>query len=179
MAIKNVIVLSGTPHANGNTAALLKAFLKGLKKGKKLSVEIVETYRLKVAPVLEAEFTGKKAKADDADTLLPKMLAADLIVLASPLYFWGISAQLKKVWERLYGTDYAKLKGKTLAIIATGGGEDKKDSGADLVETQFKNICAYTGMRFKGLTFACSDPAPVAKNKKALALAEKAGAKIK
>lgn len=176
--MKNAIVLSGTPHPKGNTAALLAAFLKGLKKGNKWSVKIVEAYGLKIAPVMESEYTGKKSKKDAMAPLFEEILNADLIVLATPIYYWGMAAQLKKVWERLFETDYARYKGKSLAIIATGGGDSKKDSGADLVEAQFKNICDYMGMRFKGLIFASSQT-PVSKNKKALAQAEKAGARIK
>ena len=55
--------------------------------------------------------------------------------------------------------------------------QDKKDSGADLIEAQYKNICAFMGMRFVGLCFASSEKQPVSKNKKALATAQALGKK--
>lgn len=178
--MKNIVVLQGSPHPNGNTATLTKAFLKGLKRGRRLNVAIFEAYGIKAAPLLQDAYRGlKKPRTDEGDAVVAAMMAADLIVLATPIYYWGMAGQLKVLWERLHAEDSALLKGKQLAIIATGGGEDKADSGANLVEQQFRNVCAYAKMKFKGLIFASSEPAPVSKNKKALLLAEKAGARIR
>jgi len=174
-----IIVLQGSPHRDGNTVALTQAFLKGVKRGRRVQIDIVDAYGVKAAPILQEAYDGRTApRKDAADAVVELVLAADAIVLATPVYYWGISAQLKLLWERLHAADARLLRGKQLAIVATGGGESKADSGADLIETQFRNAARYLKMKFKGLCFASSDPEPVAKNKKVLAAAERAGKRV-
>lgn len=177
--MKKIIVLQGSPHRDGSTVALTKAFLKGVKRGRRVQIDVIDAYAVKAAPILQEAYDGRKApRKDAADAVVAKVFAADAIILATPVYYWGISAQLKLLWERLHAGDASLLKGKELAVVATGGGENKADSGADLIETQFRNAAGYLKMKFKGLLFVSSEPEPVAKNKKSLAAAERAGRRI-
>ena len=108
--MKNVIIIAGSPRVGGNTEALVKEFARGAKEaGNKVSV--VSLAKDKVAPCTGCYVCqspspkgsgapGKCWQKDKADAILKKMQKADVIVFASPVYFYSISAQLKALFDR-------------------------------------------------------------------------------
>ena len=87
---------------------------------------------------------------------MKKMALADVIVMATPLYFFGPSAQLKLVFDRMFSlykwdneadTMKTPLKGKTLVLIASA----YENVGLDALEKPFEITADYTGMKFKSL----------------------------
>ena len=100
---KILIITSG--RANGNTARLCEAFAKGAQEAGH-QVETVSLIQLKVGGCLGCNACryGKPCvQKDDFAGLIPKIEEADLLVFASPLYYWTITARLKAFIERLYG----------------------------------------------------------------------------
>ncbi|MGD0818283.1 MAG: flavodoxin family protein, partial [Methanomassiliicoccales archaeon] len=97
-----VLAILGSPHTRGNTAALLDAFLKGAKD------EGAETIMLNVTKLdisgcnacNECQDTGRCVIPDDMAKVYEAIERADAIVLATPLYFSGMSSQLKRVIDR-------------------------------------------------------------------------------
>jgi multimeric flavodoxin WrbA len=88
--------------------------------------------------------------------VLGKILAADVIVVATPLYFFSASAQIKLIFDRMFslykwdnaaGTMETPLKGKTLAVMASAF----EDVGLDALEKPFKLTAHYTDMKFESL----------------------------
>lgn len=76
----------------------------------------------------EYDREASAAATDDAATIIAKMKASDVIVLASPTYFYNMTAQLKALIDRIYG--YAKdLKDKEFFYIATS--TDRSDESTD------------------------------------------------
>jgi len=159
---KNILILSGSPKKNGNTAALVEWFTEGaVSKGAK--VELIHT------AFLQYKFQGctscrlcQKQEAyecvidDDANLALRKMASADVIVMATPLYFFAASAQLKIIidrmfslykWDNAAGTMKTALSGKTLVLLASA----YEDVGLDVLEKPFALTAKYTGMKFKSL----------------------------
>jgi len=159
---KHILILSGSPKKNGNTAALVEWVTEGAGSQGAL-VERVD------AAFLRFKFPGctscracQKNEAyecvidDDVASVLKKMAAADVIVMATPLYFFAASAQLKIVMDRMFslykwdnaaGTMKTVLKGKTLALIASA----YEDIGLDALEKPFRLTADYTGMPFLSL----------------------------
>ena len=103
---KTILILNGSPRKNGNTSALVEAFARGAEEGGS-----------KVVPVLLGDMTihgckgcfggGKNpdspcVQKDDMEKLYPVYRQADVVVLASPLYYWSISGQLKTAFDRLF-----------------------------------------------------------------------------
>jgi multimeric flavodoxin WrbA len=93
---------------------------------------------------------------DDARPVLTKMVEADVILMATPLYFFAASAQLKVIMDRMFSlykwdneSDLftSPLKGKTLALVASAYESD----GLDALEKPFKMTADYTEMKFKSL----------------------------
>ncbi|MDD5136535.1 MAG: flavodoxin family protein [Candidatus Omnitrophica bacterium] len=162
MANKKILILSGSPKKNGNTAALVGWFSEGARS-KGAEVEIVETAFLKYKSSGCASCrTCQEIEEyecvidDDAKSVLKKMVHADMIVMATPLYFFGPSAQVKIVFDRMFSlykwdnkadTMKTPLKGKTLVLIASA----YESAGLAALEEPFKMTAGYTGMQFKSL----------------------------
>jgi multimeric flavodoxin WrbA len=105
---------------------------------------------------------------DDMAILYPLIKGADTLVLSTPVYWWGISAQLKTFIDRWYALDEDTFKGKKLYLIATGE-DEAEGSGYRLIQEQFQEICSYLHMDFAGYLPIQADKAkPVSSNQPAL-----------
>ena len=100
---KNILILSGSPRKGGNSDTLCDEFMRGAQEAGH-SVEKICVQGKKVAPCLACYYckdhAGECVIKDNMKEILDKMLAADVIVLSSPVYFYSISAQLKAVIDR-------------------------------------------------------------------------------
>lgn len=101
----NILVLSGSPRKGGNTDLLVEAFVKGASQ--KHHVEVVSVRDYKVNPCMgcNACFVSKDntcVQKDDMALIYEKMAHANMLVIASPVYFYGLSAQLKAVIDRCH-----------------------------------------------------------------------------
>ena len=121
-----ILVLCGSPHKNGTTNQLADALISGID-GSRHEVEKVWIGQKKIAPCLGCEHCrhsgGDCIQKDDMQALLPSVLAADVIVFASPIYYFGFSAQMKAAIDRFYAVN-GQLKQQTekKAILLTAGG---------------------------------------------------------
>ena len=100
---KRVLILSGSPRKGGNSDTLCDQFAKGAEQAGH-QVEKIWIQGKKIAPCLGCYYckthSGECAVKDDMREVLDKMMAADVLVLSSPVYFYSISAQLKAVIDR-------------------------------------------------------------------------------
>ena len=159
---KQILVLSGSPKKNGNTAILVRWFAEGARsRGAK--VDVVNTAFLKYKStgctscrVCQSIKKYECVIDDEVKPVLAKILKSDIVVMATPLYFFGPSAQLKLVFDRMFSlykwdneadTMTSPLKAKMLVLIASA----YEDVGLKELEAPFKIIADYTGMKFKSL----------------------------
>lgn len=102
--MKKILIVSGGGRPNGNTAQLVNAFMNGAKDaGHK--TELLSLHKWKVNGCLGCNLCryGKPCiQKDDFNAIVPKINEADLIVFASPLYFWTLSSKIKAFIERFY-----------------------------------------------------------------------------
>jgi multimeric flavodoxin WrbA len=129
-----VLGILGSPRRGGNSETLLKALLQGAAAGG-AEVEEVLLRNLKISPCLEIYHCFKDGTCpikDDMQELYGKLLAADVVVLATPVFFYGVSAQAKTMidrtqalWARRYvmKQDFpgGHRQGVLLAVGATRG----------------------------------------------------------
>ena len=97
-----VLGLAGSPRWRGNTAILLERALEGASAAG-ARVERVELCRLRIAPCIACDGCAKAGVCvvrDDYQAVFSQLLAADALVLASPLYFLGVSAWAKAFIDR-------------------------------------------------------------------------------
>lgn len=130
-----ILGLAGSPRKGGNTDVLLGQFLRGAQSAG-AQTETIRLVDLKVAPCIGCEKCFEKGTCwnhDDALIMYDKMLSADIVVLASPVYFYTVSAQAKMLIDRcqaLWARRHV-LKQKDWApggrgvLIATGGSKGK------------------------------------------------------
>ena len=102
--MKNILVVQGGGRPNGNTAQLTNAFIKGAKEaGHHIETVSLAKTEIKGCMGCNACRYGKPCVIKDGfNDLVPTIKAADLIVFASPLYFWTISSSIKAFIERFY-----------------------------------------------------------------------------
>ena len=158
----NVCILMGSPRKEGNTAALLKPFCEELSKSG-AAVEVHWLYDLDLRPCLACRSCQKDwsvfgcAQKDDGQMLFDRIMAADLIVLATPIYSWYCTPPMKALLDRLvygmnkfYGESLGPSlwKGKAVALLETCGYRPEK--GADLFEEGIRRYCKHSGLRYLG-----------------------------
>ena len=114
--------MSGSHRKGGNTELLAEAFAKGAAAHH--HVEIVSVRDYKVNPCLGCDAcfktNGVCAQKDDMTILYEKMSQADMLVIASPVYFYGISAQLKAVIDRFHNPIRDTFHIKKMALLLVG-----------------------------------------------------------
>ena len=118
--MSKVLAISSTPRKGGNSDILCDEFAEGARESGH-EVEKVRIADLKIGyctGCYACQKTGKCAVKDDAQSIIDKMLAADAILLASPVYFYCISAQLKALFDRTV-VAYPNMANKKFYYILT------------------------------------------------------------
>ena len=119
----NILILSGSPRKGGNTDLLVEAFVKGASQ--KHHVEVVSVRDYKVNPCMGCNVCFKSkdntcVQKDDMSMIYEKMAHTDMLVIASPVYFYGLSAQLKAIIDRCHNPIRDTFKIKKTAILLVG-----------------------------------------------------------
>ena len=119
----NILILSGSPRKGGNTELLVEAFVKGASQ--KHHVEVVSVHDYKVNPCMGCNACFKSesnscVQKDDMPLIYEKMAVADMLVIASPVYFYGLSAQLKAVIDRFHNPIRDTYHIKKTALLLVG-----------------------------------------------------------
>ena len=112
---KKVVVITGSPRKNGNSAAMAEAFIKAAEE-KGHTVTRFDAAMMNVGGCHACETCFKSGKAcsfdDDFNTIAPHILEADDIVFAMPVYWYSIPGQIKNVIDKIY---YFCVAGKDVA----------------------------------------------------------------
>ena len=121
--MSRIVVLSGSPRKDGNTDRLVSAFVKGAQA--RHEVEVVRVYEQTVHPCIGCNtcFTreGNACFQKDGMTeIYQKLRQADILIIASPVYFYGISAQLKAIVDRLHTPMRNSFHIRKLGLIMVG-----------------------------------------------------------
>ncbi len=131
---KKVLILSGSPRKGGNSDLLCDAFARGAQESGH-AVEKIRVAAQKIRPCSACyychEHGGECVHKDDMAALLQKMIDADVIVLASPVYFYAIDAQLKAVIDRTVAR-WLEVKNKEFYYIITMADEDMASADTTL-----------------------------------------------
>lgn len=128
--IKKVLILSSSPRRGGNSDLLCDQFLLGAQEaGNQAEKIFLRDKNINYCLGCGAcQKTGSCVQKDDMNEILDKLVAADVIVLATPVYFYSMSAQMKTLIDRICPV-YTKISDKKFYIIATAadGSEDALD----------------------------------------------------
>ena len=123
---KKVLILSGSPRKNGNSDLLCDEFMKGaIEAGHQVEkIRVTEKNIGYCRACYGCKDTGVCVIKDDMAEVLQKMINCDVLVLASPVYFYSIDAQLKAVIDRSVAR-WLEVKDKELYYIMTAADSEK------------------------------------------------------
>ena len=155
--MKKIVILNGAGKKNGNTAAMINAFKKGA-----VGHEITEFYlqTMNINGCLDCGGCKMKEKGseepcvqkDDMNKIFAAVREADVIVFASPVYFWDITGTLKTAIDRLYAPLMNGSAGapKETVLLMTSGG-----SSIDHMLDWYKNFDSW--LKWKNIGTAMND----------------------
>ena len=133
------LILNGSPR-QGNTVAAISAFTGRLDS----DFEVINLKSKKIAPCKACLACGNEGDCidrDDTNDVMSKLEEAEFVLFATPVYWWGMSAQLKLVIDKMYSR-YNKLKGKKIGVIAIGE-DELAGPQYKIIEDTFKCIADY------------------------------------
>lgn len=133
---KKVLIVSASPRKGGNSDILCDEFAKGARE----AGHEVEKIRLAEKNVgfcsgcYACQKLHKCVKDDDANEIVEKMLSADVIVLATPVYFYSMDAQLKALIDRCVSRwdDFSRFKGTEFWLVVTAADTNRDMMSATL-----------------------------------------------
>ena len=151
---KNVLVLSSSPRKGGNSDLLCDQFIAGAKQAGN-SAEKIFLRDKKIGYCVACEYCQKNsgvcAIKDDVAEIIEKMIAADIIVLATPVYFYSMDAQLKTLIDRTVAR-YTEIRDKQFYFIMTSAESGKHATEGTLVSLRGFTSCL-GGAKEKGIIY--------------------------
>ena len=145
----NILVLNGSPRPNGNTAAMVAAFVEGAGENGH-NITVVPVCQKKIAGCLACEYChtkgeGKCVQMDDMQEVYSLLTEAEMIVLASPIYYHSVTGQLQCAINRIYALDKPK-KLKKAALILSSGDDNVYDGVIYEYQNSFLNYLKLENM---------------------------------
>jgi len=184
---KNVMIVIGSPRKRGNSSTLAKQVASGAKDAG-AKVELFFLHDMNIKPCSACDGCRKKRGIDcvirdDMRTLYPKMRAADAIVIASPIYWFTVSAQTKLFMDRWYAfggdENYKVLAQKKFGIVLAYADADPFSSGAVNALRTFQDAFNYLGAKVVGTVYGSAGKAgEISSNKAVMKQAHALGEKI-
>ena len=156
-----VLVLQGSPRLRGNTAKMAAAFAKGAESAGH-EVAVINVFEKRVGDCRACEYChakghGQCIQDDDMREIYPLLLDAETLVLASPIYYHGVSGQLKCAIDRFYACAYPSRppRLRQAAMLLNSGAPNVYEGAV----YSFKNdFVGYLGLKDLGVFTACGAP---------------------
>lgn len=136
-----IVIVNGSAR-KGNTLTAINAFMKGAAE--KNEIEVIAADKLNIAPCKgcgACQCCNGCVDKDDTNPTIEKIAAADMILFATPVYWWGVTAQLKLVIDKCYCRGL-QLKGKKVGLIVVGG-SPLDNIQYELISKQFECMAGY------------------------------------
>ena len=136
-----IVVLNGSPRPKGNTAALIEAFKEGAE-GKGHQVSVLQVGTMKIGGCKGCEYCHTKGggtciQKDDMAEVYPALAESDVLLLASPVYYHGLTGQLQSVVSRFYAVGAPVAK--KWALLLTSGSPNVYAA----IESQYRGILGF------------------------------------
>ena len=181
--MKKIVILNGSPRTNGNTKALIEHFMKDATSAGN-EVACFDLQKMNIHGCLGCCKGGQNPESpcvqkDDMQQIYPVYREADVVVLASPMYYWGISGQLKCAFDRLFAVaecspEYENPKKECLLLMAAEG---NTESNFAPVKAYYEGLLSHLGWKDAGIVYAGGnmDPGDIRDRPEQLAQAEALG----
>ncbi|HDK7137695.1 TPA: flavodoxin family protein [Clostridium botulinum] len=151
-----VLILTGSPHPHGTTAFLADEFCIGAKEAGH-EVARFDTAKLEIHPCIGCYYCrkndGRCVYDDDMSQIYPHLMTADAVVLVTPLYYFSMTAQLKRTIDRFFAVNPV-LRNTPKKLYLISAGNDKDDWAMDTLKANFHDLCHYLHWQEGGMVLA-------------------------
>ena len=162
---RKILILKGSPREKGNSAFLADQIAAGAENAG-AAVESIYLHSMDIRPCDACDICQETGEGciiqDDMTTLYPKLRAADVIVIASPVYWFTLSAQTKLCIDRWYALESPQgnaLTGKEFALVLSYGDTDPYTSGGINAIRTFQDMCRYLRASIAGILYGTASKA--------------------
>ena len=156
-----IIILMGSPNRKGSTSILVEQFIKGAEEAG-YTCEVCDVCHMNIHPCtgcVRCGYEGPCVQKDDVEIIRQKLLNCDMVVFATPLYYYGMSAQLKTVVDRFCAYN-SSLNGRHLksALLTVAWNAD--DWTFDALTAHYKTLVRYINFEDMGMVlgYGCGTP---------------------
>ncbi len=123
----NILILNGSPRPKGVTSAMIEAFLDGAKENGH-QINVIQVGRKKIAGCMACEYChtkgeGRCIQQDEMQEIYPALAEAEMIIIASPIYYHNMTGQMQCVINRTYAVGVPKNLKKCAIFLASGSPE--------------------------------------------------------
>ena len=176
-----IVILEGSPNKNGSSNMLAKAFMQGAAEAGH-AVEVLDAAHADIHPCtgcIHCGYEGPCVQKDDVEKFRAAILAADMMVFVTPLYYYGMSAQLKTLIDRFCAFNSSiQRKHMKSAIISTAWNADSWTF--DALESHYKTLVSYLNLQDMGAVWGkgCGTPS-MTKNSRCMQQAYELGKSLR
>lgn len=156
-----IVVLEGSPNKNGSSNLLAERFICGAKEAGH-SVRVIDAAHANIHPCIgciHCGYEGPCSQNDDMNEIRQKILDSDMIVFVTPLYYYGMSAQLKILIDRFCAFNNSiQRKQMKSALLAAAWNSDNWTFEA--LESHYKTLVRYLNLKDQGMVLGkgCGTP---------------------
>ena len=156
-----IVVLEGSPNKKGSSNLLAENFIRGAEEAGH-SVRIIDAAHANVHPCtgcIHCGYEGPCGQKDDVEEIRAKILDADMLVFVTPLYYYGMSAQLKSLIDRFCAFNSSiQRKCMKSALITVAWNSD--DWTFDALEAHYQTLVRYLNFKDMGMVLGigCGTP---------------------
>lgn len=152
----NILILQASPRAKGNTAWMAEEY-KNAAEAAGHNVTLVNVSKKKIAGCLACEYchnkgNGECIQKDDMQELYPLMAEAEVLVLAAPIYYFTLNAQIQAPIQRMYCVN-APAKVRKMALLVSSYSPGVYDGA----KAEYRDICNYWKVEDTGVVTAKID----------------------
>lgn len=152
--MKKILIMCGSGRRHGNSEKLADAFMKGAALHNEVTK--ITLGNKKIAPCSSCNYCqdhhGECRLKDDMQEIIAALQNNDILVLSSPVYYLGFSAQIKTVIDRTYAESALGRKIQSAILLSVAGKEDKFVS--DSIADAYTQLCEYLGFENRGIISA-------------------------
>lgn len=133
---RKIVILNGSPRRNGNTSSLVKSFTEGAESaGHTVTEFFLQDMNIRGCRGCFGGHSSQDSpcvQKDDMDKIYPAVKESDVVVLASPLYYWNMSGQLRTAVDRLFAIEEGdgnllRGQGRSSALLMAAEGSGFED----------------------------------------------------
>lgn len=156
-----IVVLQGSSNKKGSTFILADCFRQGAEDAGH-TVEMIDVAHAKIHPCtgcIHCGYEGPCVQKDDVEEIRKKILGADMLVFATPLYYYGMSAQLKTLIDRFCAFNSSMQRKHMKSVLLTVAWNS--DSWTfEALEAHYKTLVRYLNLTDMGMVlgYGCGTP---------------------